>query len=142
MYLDFPLADILPLLSHAFAAETNYRPYCPDENAEPGLVLVGDQGVYLMSNGKSGLYADGIAPAAGEYKQQQVVYGIGCNPHTDNFETWRDTKDSTFGGDDGVELLTIPREWHDRLPPSVAAGTLQYLRISFENNDLAMSLRA
>ncbi|GAA2022467.1 hypothetical protein [Polymorphospora rubra] len=46
----FPLADVLNLAEHAVAATEHADPVS-DEPAGPALLLVGDYGVYLMSNG-------------------------------------------------------------------------------------------
>lgn len=58
----------------------------------PGLWLVGDQGVYLMSNGTPGLRGrDGAADAAVAAETR----GEGAH----------EAKRASFGGDDGVEFL-------------------------------------
>ena len=64
----------------------------------PGLWLIGDQGLYLMSNGTPSL-----------------LVGTGCDRHVVAYaleadpalhpHTWRDVKDQAFGGDDGVMFL-------------------------------------
>ena len=64
------------------------------QNPQPGFWLVGDEGVYLMSNGK-----------AVEGDDQPVVYANECNPKTMPFDTWWDYKNAGFGGDDGVEFI-------------------------------------
>lgn len=71
------------------------NPYCglrPGEGEKPGLWLVGDEGVYVMSNGK---LAEGQRPLA--------VYAEECDPKT-NPDYWH-YKRQHFGGDDGVEFL-------------------------------------
>ncbi|MBA4372255.1 MAG: hypothetical protein C0402_05285 [Thermodesulfovibrio sp.] len=57
-----------------------------------GLWLVGDEGIYLMSNGSSPGWP--------------VVYAEECNPKTLDFETWWSVKRRSFGGDDGVEFIS------------------------------------
>lgn len=64
----------------------------PGRDEKSGLWLVGDEGVYLMSNGK---LAEGQRPF--------VVYAEECDPKT-NPDYWR-YKRQHFGGDDGVEFL-------------------------------------
>ncbi len=64
----------------------------PGKDEKPGLWLVGDQGVYIMSNGK---LADG--------QRSLVVYAEECHP-TGNPDWWH-YKERHFGGDDGIEFL-------------------------------------
>lgn len=64
----------------------------PGEGEQPGLWLVGDEGVYLLSNGK---LADG--------QRALVCYAEECNPST-NPDYWH-YKRRHFGGDDGIEFL-------------------------------------
>ena len=58
--------------------------------------LVGDQGVYIMSNGK--LAAGGRA---------LVLYCEECHP--DGNPDWYDYKRRHFGGDDGIEFIDAER---------------------------------
>ena len=60
-----------------------------------GLWLVGDEGVYLMSNGHLKVQED----------MSHVCYAEECNPLTMEFEDWRFTKDQSFGADDGVDFI-------------------------------------
>lgn len=62
--------------------------------------MVGDQGVYLMSNV---IYLDGDTPDS----TSEIVYAKGCNPDTD--EDWYENKGRLFGGDDGS--VSFPIEW-------------------------------
>jgi hypothetical protein len=64
----------------------------PGEGQVPGLWLVGDQGVYIMSNGK---LAAGDRPLV-LYSEQGHPIG---NPD------WYDYKRRHFGGDDGIEFI-------------------------------------
>lgn len=64
----------------------------PATQASPGLWLVGDQGVYIMANGK---LPKGEKPF--------VVYSEQCHPRGDI--DWWDYKRRYFGGDDGVEFI-------------------------------------
>ncbi len=63
---------------------------------KPGLWLVGDEGVYLMSNGK---LVDG--------QQALVIYSEQCHPKGDI--DWWDYKRRHFGGDDGIEFIEAER---------------------------------
>lgn len=64
----------------------------PGRDERPGVWLVGDEGVYLLSNGK---LAEGQRPC--------VVYAEECDPKT-NPDCWH-YKRQHFGGDDGIEFL-------------------------------------
>ena len=66
-----------------------------------GLWLVGDQGVYLMSNGKPALLVD---PAD---TRHVVAHAAEANPAA-GIEAWWDVKRAAFGGDDGVVFLELP----------------------------------
>ena len=64
----------------------------PGKDEKPGLWLVGDEGVYLLSNGK-----------LAEGQRALVVYAEECDPKT-NPDYWH-YKHQHFGGDDGIEFL-------------------------------------
>lgn len=68
----------------------------PGEGEKPGLWLVGDEGVYIMSNGK---LAEGARPL--------VVYSEQCHPVGN--PDWWDYKRRHFGGDDGIEFIEAER---------------------------------
>jgi len=69
-----------------------YQGFSPTEQARPGLWLVGDQGVYIIANGK---LSQGGKPF--------VVYSEQCHPGGDI--DWWEYKRRHFGGDDGVEFI-------------------------------------
>ena len=64
----------------------------PGKDEKPGLWLVGDEGVYIMSNG-----------ILAEKQRPLVVYAEECDPKT-NPDYWH-YKRQHFGGDDGIEFL-------------------------------------
>lgn len=64
----------------------------PGEGEIPGVWLVGDDGVYMVSNGK---LTDGERPL--------VVYSDECHPVGN--PDWFEYKHRHFGGDDGVEFI-------------------------------------
>lgn len=96
MYASFRLKDVLELCDHALTAKEHAAGY-EAGHPRPGLVLVGDDGVYLMSNGLPPL------PRRDGKPGNRVVYAHGMNPETD--DDWYDTKVAVFGGDDGADLL-------------------------------------
>lgn len=95
----------------------------PGEGEKPGLWLVGDNGVYIMSNGK---LADGARPL--------VVYSEECHPvgHPD----WFDYKRRHFGGDDSIEFIAA-----EQLLPLVNRDFRHtHLRVQVTDTDLSLSL--
>ncbi|MND15822.1 hypothetical protein D3C80_60560 [compost metagenome] len=65
---------------------------------KPVLMLVGDHGLYLITNAK----AEGTPASRGT-----VVYAAGCNPKLD--DDFYENKCDLFGGDDGS--VSLPMEW-------------------------------
>ncbi|QPC88848.1 DUF3085 domain-containing protein (plasmid) [Mesorhizobium sp. NBSH29] len=84
------------------AANGGFRNPCyglkPGKGENPGLWLVGDQGVYIMSNGKLG---HGDRPL--------VVYSDECHPVGN--PDWFHYKHRHFGGDDGIEFIDAELIW-------------------------------
>jgi len=95
--LNFNALALRRLVDHAKAAPEHDMGWSEDP-AKPALVLVGDQGVYLMSNGKP---ADQREAQKGNY----VAYATDHNPNRDT--GWWDAKRASFGADDGAETLDI-----------------------------------
>ena len=95
--LTFANADLKGLLIHAMAQwPKEVRPLY-DEKTGEGFWLVGDDGVYLMHNGKGHEVKEG--------EKQPVVYARECNPEAMEFDEWWDAKNAIFGGDDGVDFI-------------------------------------
>lgn len=95
-------AAVLELLTHAKAAPTNVSPYGMTENPGPGLMLVKDDGVYLMSNGEPSL--------PGTETTNKVVYAQGYEalPATASMEERMARYDKVrdaAGGDDFAEFI-------------------------------------
>lgn len=63
---------------------------------QPGLWLVGDHGVYLMSNG---------GDSAKQLEGGNAAYAHEVNPEKLPFEEWWENKRASFGGDDGCEFI-------------------------------------
>ena len=101
MVYTFERAGVERLLQHARSATRHQRPYGSKRRAKPSLMLVGDEGVYLMSNGIPNLSRDD--GKAGSF----VVYANEANPHTLPFETWWAAKRAGFGGDDGADHIAL-----------------------------------
>lgn len=129
MRLTFDRTRVHALLEHALAASERrptfaqlydpaYRKAGREHVSEPegsdidrsripaGLWLVGDQGVYLLSNADPGpTRPPEIAPA----------YAREADPERLAFEDWWAAKHASFGGDDGVEFLSAAsiQSWLD-----------------------------
>ena len=92
--LKFAAPAVLELLRHALAAPKHVSPY-GEADPGPGLFLVKDEGIYLMSNGKPGL-PGGNAP-------NKVVYAKVYEPLTEKRRDGGDNRptlrDSLVSGD-------------------------------------------
>jgi hypothetical protein len=109
----FPIVAVRKVIDRGIAdaaANNGFRnPYyelTPGKDGRAGLWLVGDQGVYMLSNGK---LAQGQRPL--------VVYSEQCHPVGD--PDWYDYRRRHFGGDDGVEFIGEDNlvTMLDRAPP-------------------------
>jgi hypothetical protein len=130
--LSFPLTSVGEVIARGRTdAEANggfrdpYYGLCPGKDQKPGLWLVGDHGVYLMSNGT---LPDGAKPL--------VVYAEECDPGTN--DDWFDVKRRTFGGDDGVDFIDA-----EQLEPMMAAAPeATHLHIEFHQDSMQLALIA
>jgi len=89
MMFTFKIAEMMPLLRHTLKCRKHRKLYGVKDTDVPGLWLVHDEGVYLMSNGEPILRIKDKR----EKDRQQVVYALGWGPET------------RLGGDDFVELI-------------------------------------
>lgn len=126
----FSLTDIRAVLARGrtdAAANGGFRmPYqgiSPEAEARAGLWLVGDEGVYVMSNGK---LAEGQRPL--------VIYAEECDPKT-NPDYWH-YKRQYFGGDDGAEFIDAVEL--DKLIAAPSDAT--HLRIVMDDTSISISL--
>ena len=126
----FPILAVRKVIARGeedAAANGGFRnPYYgtrPGEGEKPGFWLVGDEGVYIISNGK---LAKGQKPL--------VVSSSECHPKGDT--DWWDYKRRHFGGDDGVEFIDA-----DLLVPSFNRSFgITHLGIQLTENDISFSL--
>lgn len=95
----------------------------PGQGEKPGLWLVGDEGVYILSNGK-----------LAKEQRALVVYAQECDPKS-NPDYWHH-KRQYFGGDDGIEFLDA--EMLVKLIRS--APTATHLAIVMTDESLSISL--
>lgn len=123
MLLTFDRNHVERLLADSEAAEKR-RPTFEQaaENVPAGLWLVGDQGVYIMSN----------ASPVGE--KADVAYAHQVDPTTLPFDDWWQAKRASFGGDDGVEFVEADtvRRWFggtqgDTLTLELDAVTMEFI---------------
>jgi hypothetical protein len=97
--LRFPLRDVLALADHAVAAPDHgptYNQHAEGTTPTPSLWFVGDEGLYLMSNGLPG------HPDPNDADRQRVVYADGYDSPLSKHAVSRQ-----IGGDDFVEALPL-----------------------------------
>ena len=99
MHLTFKNDALKVLLADAQAKWPNgtRASYGQEDNPPKGFWIVGDEGVYLMHNGRG---AEGS-----EDTKAVVAYAAECNPKAMEFDDWWANKRATFGGDDGVDFI-------------------------------------
>lgn len=139
--LKFKAADVKRVLLHALQA-TDWTPEClsygeePDWKAtyaaaKPAVILVHDDGVYLMSAGIPRDPRDDEAKAkhaAGDPVWHSfVAYAEGCHPLKDE-DCWEMAR-QLVGGDDFGEHLSDP-DWLKRMGESALKGRDVRLRFS------------
>jgi hypothetical protein len=85
--LRFDLAIVRRLVDHA-RSSPEWFPTYGGTHAEPGLWLVADHGVYLMSNGRPAMDAKGNPiPVNGTRGIRRLIaMAEGCDPEVDAFE--------------------------------------------------------
>lgn len=97
----------------------------PGKGEKAGLWLVGDNAVYIMSNGK---FTESARPL--------VVYSEECHPVGN--PDWFDYKRRHFGGDDGIEFI----EAGQVLPLVNRDFRYTHLRVELNEHDISLSLIA
>lgn len=80
----------------------------------PAVLLVHDQGVYLMSNGLPRDLVRGTQEQGTDF----VAYADGCHPETD--EAWWETSRKLVGGDDISETIEAAQEILDLIKAGYA----------------------
>lgn len=133
-YLAFDLEQVEELMAHAEAATDWSMGYdLDDAKPEPALLLVKDEGIYLMSNGLPGL------PRKDGQEGHHVVYAKGYDPTADDREHVWEAARAAVGGDDFVEVLpwiAAIRELRRREPDR------RYLMIRVSRDTLELSTAA
>lgn len=104
MRLTFNKSEVENLVAITRNAKTHSVPYTGGDWGVPkdtsaGLVLVGDNGVYFLSNAdEQEKKENGLLPLA---------YAHECNPEKLDFDTVWENKREAFGGDDGCEFFAL-----------------------------------
>lgn len=91
--LSFPRDELAKLIEIAKPAWAQEVRTLYGKVTGPGFWLVGDEGVYLLHNGKPS-----------DEKRQPLVYARECNP--DTTKNWWEAKRAIFGGDDGADFVS------------------------------------
>jgi hypothetical protein len=128
MKLTFSWSELTRAFEEIDSAKTARELYGSDTGK--GLWLVGDDGVYLMPN-----TADGIHHKDGG--ERVVVYARECNPKTMSFDEWWSAKQSSFGGDDGVEFIDAAEL---RTLAKAASPHPDHLEIDFRDGSLRIAV--
>lgn len=95
--LTFDREELLAIIRHTLEANDRSPTWDQQAPVPPSAWLVGDSGVYIMSNGRNAEGRHGTAA-------HPVAYARECNPSAPNAD---DVKRATFGGDDGSEFLPV-----------------------------------
>lgn len=126
----FPILAVRKVIERGIAdAKANggfrlpHGDFSPAAQASPGLWLVGDQGVYIIANGK---LPKGDKPF--------VVYSEQCHPRGDI--DWWDYKRRHFGADDGIEFIEAER----LLPLFDRAKRATHLNITLSETEISLTL--
>lgn len=130
MRLTFERSGVNELLRHTRAAPRHATLYNDPTTAKPGLWLVGDEGVYLMSNGEPALLAPGHTGG------RKIVYASEVDPTKFGFDHWWDAKRRSFGGDDGINYIP----YHEIIRALATWGPTDPLRLEMTPGRLALVL--
>jgi hypothetical protein len=123
MKLHFPWPQVAKALDEVRAA-TVVKPLYEQVTGK-GLWLVGDEGVYLMPN------------TEGEIRT--ITYAKECDPTKLDFDEWWNVKRATFGGDDGVEFISI--EEIERISARSPGAQPKSLCINFTPTRMTISVK-
>jgi len=106
--LKFNIAGVWRLVDHARNAPKHVSSMDDEDGPGPALWLVGDSGIYLMSNGSPPILHDGeivsVKNAAGY--RRLCAYAKGCGPD-DEVDDWWPIHTAIEGGDDFSRTLPV-----------------------------------
>ncbi|BDA69046.1 hypothetical protein RIVM261_057120 [Rivularia sp. IAM M-261] len=106
MQLHFLKQDVQKLLEHTKDSKSHVPIYGDESTRQPGLLLVANEGIYLVSNGIPGLFKDNALALTTLDNPAFVAYATECNPNTQHEEEWRRVKNEAFDSDDVKFLET------------------------------------
>jgi len=102
--LRFEMSDLKPIIEFAdvqrAAGKPFVKPYQSETGGNPCLLLVHDQGVYLMSGATERQKTPDGAKCV-------VAYAEGCDPTKGEFDDWYDNARDIVGGDDFAEAVDL-----------------------------------
>jgi Protein of unknown function (DUF3085) len=102
MDLTFLRSEVEQLIEHSKKSPAWESLYKQPETAKPGLWLVGDNGIYLRSNGNPRFNKPyEIEGEDGSF----VAYAQECDPSKLPFDEWWANKQESFGGDDEIDYI-------------------------------------
>lgn len=106
--LRFDLTIVRQLIDHT-SNSPEWVPTYGGTHAEPGLWLVADHGVYLMSNGRPAIDAKGNPIPADDTPgtRRLIAMAEGCDPEVDAFEDWWAIHNALQGGNDFLEFIAL-----------------------------------
>lgn len=98
--LTFSMDELRPIINHARTSRNHRAAYADigEQSPGPGLMLVKDDGIYLMSNGMPGFMRTDI-------KAHRVCYARGYDPTKDD-DVWERSR-AAVGGDDFAQLFDL-----------------------------------
>ena len=102
MTYTFSVSQLRSVLTDTISHAHHHVPYTGpswgnERKTTPGILLVGDRGVYIMTN------ADPMPD------DRTIAYAAEADPDRLPFDEWWDAKRDGFGGDDGAEFLALPQ---------------------------------
>jgi hypothetical protein len=133
--LRFKAEDVRRVVEHSIAAPkqseqvVEYMPQTTKPIAGPAVLLVHDQGIYLVSNGKPRDIVGADATDKDEGRSF-CAYAIGCHPEKD--ADWYQTARGLVGSDDFVETLPWARKLKALIDGGARIITLRMTRDSIE----------
>lgn len=119
--LTFDREAILGIIEHTKQAIDRSPTYGQEEPVPPGAWLVGDQGVYIMSNGRNEKGQHG-------WRAHPTAYANECHPR--NCPHWYEVKQRTWGGNDGTVFLEA------ELLQELCNESLATIGVAFNGDDI------
>lgn len=128
--LVFAKDDVMRVVKHSVEAKQHARGYGHKGAARPQIILVKDDGIYLMSNGKPWDELPDSDP-----QRAFCAYARGFDPKDDHENLWGKTY-AAVGGDDFAEYLDLSPE----MTAAILAGEFITLVINVTASRIGMTL--